>query len=339
MEKSRFFLERAEEMADIGSWEFDFLSGKVTASPGACRIYGIIEDAFTIEAVEKVPLPEYRANLDEAREALIKYGVPYDIEFVIERGGDRAVRVIHSKARWDSVNHRLFGIIRDITEERETAAGLKQAIAEKETLIKELYHRTKNNMQIITSLLGIEGDRSSDLRVRYVFEEVQRRIEAMALVHEMLYLSNDLSRIDLKDFIPALAELLKSSLGGRNGQIDFAYEINEVALLIDAAVPCGIILNELISNALIHAFPGERSGTITLRARREDEGTVLIEVKDDGVGVPTAFDYREGGVSMGLSLVTSIVRYQLKGTVDIETGGSGFGCTLRFTDASYQARV
>jgi PAS domain S-box-containing protein len=339
LEKGRFLLERAEEMADIGSWEFDYLAGKVVASQGAYRIYGVEEGDFSVGSIETIPLPECRPEMDRARDALIRDGTPYDIEFRIARKNDGAVRVIHSKARWDPVNMRLFGIIRDVTEAKETAAGLKRALAEKETLIKELYHRTRNNMQVISSLLGMEAGRRAAPELRGALEEVQRRIDAMALVHEMLYQSGDLSRIALGDFIPSLAELLKASLGDHEGRIRFLYEVEDVELLMETAVPCGIVLNELVTNALVHAFPGERSGTIRIGARREPEGGVAIEVRDDGVGPPGDLDFHEGGGRLGLSLVASVGRSQLGGSVDFETGPVGFGCVLRFRDGLYKARV
>jgi two-component sensor histidine kinase len=339
LEKTRFLLERAEEMANIGSWEFDYPTGKVTASLGACRIYGVEEGTLTVEDIQRIPLERYRPALDRARENLIARDVPYDVEFEIERSRDGAIRRIHSKARWDPESRRLFGIIRDITEEIETATGLKRAIAERETLIKELYHRTKNNMQVITSLLGIEAARSSEPRVQTVFKEVQRRIDTMALVHEMLYRSKDLSRIDLEDFVPALAKLLASSFGDRDGRIALDYAVEKVELLIDAAVPCGIILNELIGNAYCHAFPGERAGTIRITASRESDGTVAIGVFDDGAGVPEGFDPLKGGDHLGLMLVSSIGRSQLSGTVDFLTSEGGFGCVLRFKDSGFKARV
>ncbi len=239
LEKGSFLLERAEEMADIGSWEFDYATGRVTGSPGARRIYGLDEGEFSVEAVETVPLQQYRSMLDKARDALINDGIPYDIECEIRRKNDGAIRVVHSKARWDAVNKRLFGVIRDVTEAKETAAGLKRALAEKETLIRELYHRTKNNMQVISSLLGLAGDRADQPGLREILEEVQRRIDAMALVHEMLYQSSDLSRIRLGDFMRSLVELLRSSLGDHGGKIRFNYEVEDVELLMDAAGPAG----------------------------------------------------------------------------------------------------
>jgi PAS domain S-box-containing protein len=329
LEKGRFLLQRAEEIANIGSWELDYKTGRISVSPGSCRIYGIAEEDFTVKAVEQIPLAEYRGPLDRARDELINEGKPYDIEFRIKRKADGELRDIHSKALWDEANRRMFGIIRDVTEEKETAAGLRRALVEKETLLRELYHRTKNNMQVIAALLGLEVSKDPQDRVREVFEEVQRRIDSMALVHEMLYSSGDLSRIDLAEFVPSLARLLVSSLGDRAAKIGFSYRIGKLELTIDEAVPCGLILNELIVNAAIHAFPGGRAGTIAVEARREADGTVEIAVSDDGVGAAGMPAPKEDGAH-GLSLVTSIGRSQLGGSVTLSTGEKGFSCVLRF---------
>jgi PAS domain S-box-containing protein len=137
LQKSRFLLERAEEMASIGSWEFDFARRMVEASQGAYRIYGFEPGEFSVQAVEAVPLPEDRPRLDGARNALIERGEPYDIEFKIARRSDGAVRDIHSKARWDPATKKLFGIIRDVTEERAAAARLEELNRNLEAKVEE----------------------------------------------------------------------------------------------------------------------------------------------------------------------------------------------------------
>jgi|GEM_PF-6754045 len=143
LRKARFLLERAEEMANIGSWEFDFRTGQVSASPGAAQIYGISPEDFSVSATERIPLPEYRTALNRARDELIARGTPYDLEFKIRRGNDGAIRDIHSKASWDAKNKRMFGIIRDVTDERAAEARLREFQHELEGLVaartQELY--------------------------------------------------------------------------------------------------------------------------------------------------------------------------------------------------------
>jgi PAS domain S-box-containing protein len=137
LQKSRFLLERAEEMADIGSWEFDYAEQTVAASQGAYRIYGVALGMFTVKEIEDIPLPEYRKGLNDAREDLIRRGIPYDIEFKIKRKNDGAIRDIRSKARWDPEKRRLFGIIRDVTEEKAIAIKLEELNRELEVKIAQ----------------------------------------------------------------------------------------------------------------------------------------------------------------------------------------------------------
>ncbi len=140
LEKSKFLLERAEELANIGSWEFDYQTGKVTASAGAARVYGIEPSQFSVKALEQVPLPEFRPLLDKARDELIAHGTPYDLEFQIERPSDGQRRIIHSQAQYDHVNQRLYGVIRDITDEN---AALSRALDFQKELEEQVAERTK----------------------------------------------------------------------------------------------------------------------------------------------------------------------------------------------------
>jgi PAS domain S-box-containing protein len=157
LRKSQFLLERTEEMADIGSWEFDYLEGKVTASHGAYRVYGMVEGEFTVKEIERIPLPEYRAMINEARDALIKDGVPYDIEFKIARKNDGAIRDIHSKAHWDPANKRLFGIIRDITEKKAIEAKLQQLNRELEGKVaKRTEELSESNLELSAALRNLK---------------------------------------------------------------------------------------------------------------------------------------------------------------------------------------
>lgn len=155
LEKSRFLLERAEEMANIGSWELDYESGKVAASLGASRIYGFEPDKFTVKSTEKVPLEQYRTELDNARDRLINEGIPYDIEFKIRRQNDGAIRDIHSKAQWDKSKRRMFGIIRDITVEKAAEAEILKLNKNLENLVAS---RTQELLEANTLLSAALGD-------------------------------------------------------------------------------------------------------------------------------------------------------------------------------------
>jgi PAS domain S-box-containing protein len=335
LRKSRLLLERAEEMARIGSWEFDYATREVTGSPGAHRIYGFGEGSFSVELLESVPLPEYRPVLDKARDEHIQSGKEYDVEVKIRRRSDGEIRDIRSKAAWDPKKHKLFGILRDITDEKRTEAELRKTLDEKETLLRELYHRTKNNMQVVSSLLDLEAASAGDERLTRIVSDMKGRIMSMALVHRMLYESEDLSRIDLAAFIPSLADPILSGHRSDRERIELRYDLVPVTVTMDVAIPFGLALNELVTNSMKHAFPGGRRGRVDIRLQQEGS-LVRIGVADDGVGLPAAFDIDECP-SLGMQLVKSLCA-QLKGSLSI---GPPPGCSigLSFETGLYEARV
>ncbi len=336
LRKSAFLLERAEEMAKIGSWEFDYATKVVTGSEGAARIYGVLRDNLTVATIEGVPLPEYRPLLNTARDEHILHGKPYDIEFKIRRQTDGEVLDIHSKALWDGSRKRLFGILRDITEEKKTEAGLKEAIAMRDALIRELYHRINNTLQTIISLMVLEESRDLSRDYQDMIRRMASRVQAIAQVHESLYESRSLSRIDLREFFPRLIGLMKASRESGD-RFDFQLEVDTVGLNIDAAVPCGIMLVELLDNAMIHAYTPGAGGPIRLSARRDADGSVSIAVSDEGRGMRDGINDLPPGC-LGLRLVREIVEIQLRGAVEARNL-PGFSYSFHFSDDHLEERV
>ncbi|MCU1229418.1 MAG: signal transduction histidine kinase [Acidobacteria bacterium] len=222
----------------------------------------------------------------------------------------------------------VMSIIRDITERRRAEEIIQTSLREKEALLKEIHHRVKNNLQVTSSLLRLQAAAIGDERVRAMFEETENRIRSMALVHEKLYQSTNLSRIDFGDYIRTLGELLF-----RGSAIDPDNVVLEVGgakifLSIETAVPCGLIVNELLSNSLKHAFPDGRRGTISVRLRDEPDGQVGVDVRDDGIGLPRALEI-ERTETLGLRLVAGLVQ-QIDGKLTIERGESGAAFSMVF---------
>ena len=336
--KAAFLLERAEEMARIGSWEFDYATKSVVGSDGASRIYGVPRENLTVAAMEGVPLPEYRPLLDKARDDHILRGLPYDIEFKIRRKSDGAVLDIHSKALWDGANKRLFGIIRDITDEKKVQEGLKRALAEREALVTELLHRIGNTLQVVISLVELEASSGRVPSVQALAARLSRRVRTMALVHQSLAEADDLSRVEIDRFLPRIAEVLleRSPSAGR---VKVECGIDDSRLVLDAAVPLGMIVGELVDNACSAAFPEGHGGSINLRARRCETDCFEVFVIDDGIGLPEGFDPDAPG-NVGLLLARSLAEMQLKGRLEL-VGGQTPGCAwrLKFRDAAFQPRV
>jgi PAS domain S-box-containing protein len=214
-------------------------------------------------------------------------------------------------------------IMADITLRKQAEVLVQASLREKEVLLREIHHRVKNNMQIMVSLLNLQARRIKDPIQAELLKESQSRIKTMSIVHEKLYRSGDLSRIDFADYIESLAVHLFQFLAVDSRRIRLRRETEAVCLDINNAIPCGLIINELVSNAVKHAFPGGREGEVTITFRRLEDGRLHLAVKDDGVGFPAGVDYRTTE-SMGLQLVNLLVG-QLDGSLElIRDGGAEF---------------
>jgi two-component sensor histidine kinase/CheY-like chemotaxis protein len=199
---------------------------------------------------------------------------------------------------------------------RQAEDELRRALAEKDLLLRELYHRVKNNMQIISSLLDLPATSITDPRVLETFRISQARVRAMALVHEKLYQAKDLTRIIFSDYVQDLVAELFSSYGVAQDRIHLklAIDINGDVIPVDTAVPCGLIINELLSNSVKYAFPEGRPGEVRIELRRLTAHRYRLIVADNGIGLPHDFDIAEAQ-TLGLRLVYSLCREQLNGTV------------------------
>lgn len=196
------------------------------------------------------------------------------------------------------------GVAFDITDTKRAEEVARASLHEKETLLKEIHHRVKNNLQVTSSLLKLQAERIDDESARRALREGQNRIRSMALVHELLYRSDDLANVDLGAYIERLSRQLLRSHGVEGSKVKVERKLMSVPLPIDVAVPCGLILNELASNALKHAFADGRRGTITIELRWADDGDVLV-VRDDGVGLPPEFDLAKS-TTLGLRLIQTL---------------------------------
>ncbi|WP_424357352.1 sensor histidine kinase [Methanocella sp. MCL-LM] len=206
-------------------------------------------------------------------------------------------------------------IVRDVTERRDAEEKIKASLREKEVMLKEIHHRVKNNLQVVSSLLNIQSRYITDPGDAELFKESQNRVQTMALVHEKLYQSSDLARIDFSSYLDSLMKNLFYSYAIGRDNITMKADIQPISMGVDTAVPCGLIVNELISNSLKHAFPGNRAGEIRV-CIREVDGRAVIKVADNGVGLPENFDFHTSE-SLGLQLVNMLVE-QLDGSISLE---------------------
>ncbi|MCX9012702.1 MAG: response regulator [Candidatus Methanoperedens sp.] len=205
----------------------------------------------------------------------------------------------------------------EITERRRAEDQIRQSLKEKEVLLREIHHRVKNNMQIISSLLRLQSEYIREEKYLDMFKDCQNRIISMSLVHEKLYHSRDLAKIDFKYYITDMVNGLFRSYGFGKDRIKLELNVEDVPLNIDSAIPCGLIINELITNSLKHAFPGGRSGEIKIVLRKTDGNTLELLASDNGVGIPEDIDIKKTE-SLGLHLVTLLVNRQLEGEINLD---------------------
>ncbi|MBN1348475.1 PAS domain S-box protein [candidate division KSB1 bacterium] len=226
---------------------------------------------------------------------------------------------------------KMITVIRDITEQKKADEQIRLALREKEVLLKEIHHRVKNNMQVISSLLNLQADYIQDPQARDVFRECQSRIKSMALVHERLYQAQDLSRIDFSEYIRSLTNGLLRAYRLKAGDVAIKVDAESVLLPIDVSIPCGLIINELVTNALKYAFVEKQRGHIYVALRKFDENTIDLIVSDNGIGIPEGIDIRKTE-TLGLNLVTNLVEGQLRGSIQLDrSSGTSFLIKFKIT--------
>jgi PAS domain S-box-containing protein len=208
-------------------------------------------------------------------------------------------------------------ISKDITVRKLAEKQIMSSLKEKEVLLREIHHRVKNNMQIVSSLLWLQSEYIKDKRDLEIFRDSQNRIMSMSLVHEKLYRSRDLGKIDTKEYITDLTNNIIQSHRVNAGTISLNINIGNISLGVDSAIPCGLIINELITNSLKYAFPDGRKGEIRVSLSPLNENEVELVVGDNGVGIPEDVDFRKTA-SLGLRLVTILTENQLHGKINLD---------------------
>lgn len=205
----------------------------------------------------------------------------------------------------------------DITERQRAQQRLEDALREKTVLLNEVHHRVKNNLQVITSLLNLQADHAADPRLRAMLAESCGRVKAMALTHQLLYEHKDFSRLDLGEYLERLMHSIRATYRGTGERIKLRLLLpaKSVPLDLERTIPCGLLLNELVTNSYKHAFPGERCGEILIELSEDGDGLVRFSIADDGIGLPPESELASHA-SLGLQLVPLLVE-QLHGTLEI----------------------
>ncbi len=212
----------------------------------------------------------------------------------------------------------------EITQRKQGEEKIKASLKEKEVLLQEVHHRVKNNMQIISSLFNLQSGRIKDKQAFEIFKSSQNRVRSMALIHERFYQSKDMSRVDFDEYAQSLTSHLFSSHGISPGAVKLNLNIKDVFLDLNTAIPCGLIINEIISNSLKHAFPDGKKGEIEIAMHPLNKDEMEVIVSDNGVGLPKKVDFRKTD-SLGLHLVNILAEDQLHGDIKLDrTKGTSF---------------
>ena len=242
-----------------------------------------------------------------------------DEELLVRLAAHAAMVIQNAQLYWQAQE--------ELTQRRRAEAHLTASLREKEVLLKEVHHRVKNNLQIVSSLLELQSDALDDAALLAQFRDSQDRIRSMALVHETLYQSQELARLDLARYIHTLSAQLVQSYTVDPQRITIRIQVEPVVLDIDQAIPCGLILNELLSNAFKYAFPQNRTGAVHVELHADTAQQAALVVRDNGIGFQDELDFRHTE-SLGPQLVAMLTE-QLQGTIALERA-DGTTFTLTF---------
>jgi two-component sensor histidine kinase len=224
----------------------------------------------------------------------------------------------------NAINDMRLNLSAEIEEHEKDKEKIKSSLKEKETLLQEIHHRVKNNMQVIAGLLNLKAESSENEQVKQSLKDSQNRVYAMSAVHETIYSSGNLAEIDLNEYISKITNMLTQAYVIDLNQISCRTESDDIKISIEQASPLGLVINELVSNSLIHAFPNGKTGKIFIKLRKLNPEDIEVTVMDNGIGLPTDFNWQENS-NLGLQLVKGLVENQLDGHVEAtENGGVQF---------------
>lgn len=291
----------------------------IQANPAIAKMFGY----DSVDEFMEVRVSDLYQNLEERKlfvEEMLQKGFVKNKELCLrKKDGAPIWASCTAKVHYDADGNIAWmdGVIEDITERKQVEDQLKVSLREKEMLLRELYHRTKNNMQVISSLLNLQSLTIDDKQMLEVVKDIQHRIRSISLVHEKLYQSKDLSNVNLKDYIQELTDALVTSYEGSKHRISLTLDIDNVFISLDSITTCGLIINELVSNSLKHAFPDNREGTIRIVLYLTDGDEMGLRISDNGIGLPQGLDFRNTK-SLGLKLVRKLAEDQLGGKVELQ---------------------
>lgn len=321
----------ASRAAEVGYWDWDMTTNRVVWSDTYRALYGLRPDApASYEAWIDTVHPDDRTRAVETLQEAIQCRQPFSVEYRVQHP-DRGIRWLagRGEAVYDGAGSplRVAGVNIDVTERKEAEQAIRGSLEEKETLLREIHHRVKNNLAVISSMFYLESTQARDSETVRLLQEARDRVLSMALVHETLYRSTEFARLNFAAYLDTLLAQLLRSYENETPNVAVRTQVDGVTMNLDTAVPCALIVNELVTNCLKHAFPDARTGEISVGMRRVN-GRIELRVADTGVGMSSHVDPATAR-TLGLRIIRSLTA-QLDGEFSIQSGNPGSEAILSF---------
>jgi len=332
-------LEEAQRIAHLGSWSLDLRTNRFFNSEEVYRILGLepIDYEMDFDAAMDFVYKEDKEKTTSIIKNAIIEKKSYVNEDRIKRpnGEIRYVKVMGEPVFDDSGELiMMHGTIQDITDIKRINDELIRSLNEKEIMLKEIHHRVKNNLQVVSSLLRLQSDKINDKTASEYLKISELRVKSMALIHQQLYKTRDLTRIDFKEYVKELSSYLLF-INGINGRIKVNIDFDNIYYGIDIALPCGLIVNELLTNSIKHAFPNEKKGNIEIKLFKDRDSINHLIIKDNGIGAKE-LDFNNAS-TLGMQLVGTLTE-QLEGKIEVNSN-KGTEVKIIFDDLLYKSGV
>ncbi|HWA05614.1 MAG TPA: PAS domain S-box protein [Ignavibacteria bacterium] len=333
LKQIRRHLENAQRIARLGSWMYDVKENKLYNSSELYRILGLKNEPeffYFDEGMSHIHPEDKETTMAKIRYAIENKSSYENEDRIITPDGEiRNVKIVGEPVLDKDGNiTALQGTLQDITDIKRINNELLKSLNEKELILKEIHHRVKNNLQIVSSLLRLQSDSISDKAAIGYLKMSEQRVKSMALIHQQLYRTKDLSRIDFREYLEDLCNYLFFAYDISFSRVALKVEVEDIYFGIDTALPCGLIVNELVTNSIKHAFPDYSIGTLTVKLSREVTGKYTLVIQDDGKGADVISF--ENNTTLGMELVKTLTE-QLEGEISAESN-NGTKITISFFD-------
>lgn len=333
-------LEDAQRISHLGSWVRDIKTNRIYNSEEVYRIVGLnpVKGSIDADIAMGFIYDKDREAVRGIIESAIQQKKLYVNEYRIKRpdGEIRYVRVMGEPVQDEKgILTRMQGTMQDITDIKRITDELVKSVNEKELMLKEIHHRVKNNLQVVSSLLRLQSDKIEDKSAVEYLQQSEQRVKSMGLIHQQLYRTKDLTMINFNDYINELCSYLFFAYGVNKGRINLKTNVDKIFFGIDTALPCGLIINELLTNSIKHAFPGGRKGNIEISLSKDKDNMNNLIIKDDGIGAGNL--NFENASTMGMELVNMLTE-QLEGKIEVKTC-KGTEIKISFRDLIYKDRI